>query len=305
MYAKKKKIKKHYLKMLSVFFSFILWIYVVSSENVILEKNVLVKYKTPEGYTISSLAPTDLVYTLKGPRAFLRDYISKDNEVLIDLSSLRAKKKNQFLVNFKNLNFNLPFGIQMLSVNPERKTVNIEPEVKRLIPIEPVIIGTLDKDLKLTSSSLNRKKVLISGPSSILGLIKKITTRPINISDLKADGKLKVDLNLPDNRLVSMETEELFWEYNIRANKANKKLSNVPITFISSKFIKRSSLKYVDVVVLVNEDANMEEIVKGTKIIAELPDNASGKLQVKLKAQIPDSISLLEIRPLSIEVYVK
>jgi YbbR domain-containing protein len=305
MFTKKKKIKKHSLKVLSVFFSFILWIYVVSSENVVFEKTVLVKYITPKSYTISTQAPSEVVFTLKGPRAFLRDYLSNDNDIIVDLSNLRPQRKNQYVVNFKNLNINLPFGIQLVNANPVRKVVKIEPEVKKLIGIEPVLTGEVDKDLRLTSHRLSRKKVLISGPSSLLRSIKKINTKPIMLEKLKKDGKLKIELNLPDNRLSAVDKDPIFWEYNVRANKANKRVSNVPIIFVSSKFIKRSSLKKASVIVLTEEDVDVKEMVSQIKIMANVPNDAKGKVKVKLSAQLPENIMLLEIIPPSIEVYVK
>ncbi|MDA9793425.1 CdaR family protein, partial [Bacteriovoracaceae bacterium] len=217
--------------------------------------------------------------------------------------NLKPKKKNQYLINFKNMNINLPFGIEMINSNPEREVVKIEKEIRKFIDIEATLAGEVNKDLKLTFNKLSVKTVLLSGPRSLINTLKKITTKPIDLEKLKVDGKIKVELDLPDNRLARADQADIFWEFNVRATKANKKINNIPITFVSSKFVKKSSVRTASLIVLSGEDIKLQ--MNNIKITAEVPNDARGRTSINLKASLPENMMLLEIRPKTVDVYVK
>ncbi len=80
------RIKRHSLKFISVFISFVIWIYVLNSEKTQFDKMVSLDYILPEDRVFSVKPPQEVTFKVKGIRAFAPSVMEKNERIVIDLN---------------------------------------------------------------------------------------------------------------------------------------------------------------------------------------------------------------------------
>jgi len=92
--------------------------------------------------------------------------------------------------------------------------------------------------------------------------------------------------------------------YQVRPTSANLTLKKLKIRFLSSKKIVSASHRYATLEVLAEEPGR--KISKSeVQIVADIPESSSGKVNIALKALLPDDIHLLKVHPEKISVKIK
>jgi len=80
------------------------------------------------------------------------------------------------------------------------------------------------------------------------------------------------------------------------------KVKNIKVKFLTDQLNFKSSHERVSLDVLVTEEKKEALRESDILVIAEIPDNASGNLEIKLRASLPDGVNLLQIHPEFINV---
>ncbi|MBC77540.1 MAG: hypothetical protein CME64_16165 [Halobacteriovoraceae bacterium] len=302
MDAKKKR--KHVLKGFSVFFAFFLWLYVLSSAQTKGEKIVKLEYKAPVGYSVKNQPVGEITYAISGPRVFVRSIMSDDEKLVVDLKKIFEKNKTRYEINVAELGMTFPFGVELTRVEPSRLIVKLEKSLIKEVPVRKMIIGEVPSDHKMVGSSVEPKKILVEGPISLVRKLKYVETGPIELNGLTGDSSLKVPLQGPDERIM-LEQEFVEFKYTIHPTRANMILKNIPVKFLSSKLIKEVDRRSVNLMVLADNKEKFKYGTKDINVIAEVPDNARGKVEIPLVAKLPPGLHLLEIQPSSISVEVE
>lgn len=299
-----KKKRKHILKGFSVFFAFFLWLYVLSSAQTKGEKIVKLVYKAPSGYSVKNQPVGEITYAISGPRVFVRSIMSDDEKLTVDLQKIFKKNKTRYEINVAELGMTFPFGVELTRVQPSRLIVKLEKSLIKEIPVKKMLIGEVPSDHKMVGSSIEPKKILVEGPISLVRKIKFVETGPIELNGLTGDSSLKVPLLRPDERIM-LEDEFVEFKYTIHPTRANMILKKIPVKFLSSKLIKHVDRRNVNLMVLADNKEKFKYGTEDINVIAEVPDKAKGRVEVALKAKLPEGLHLLEIQPNSIFVEVE
>lgn len=156
--------------------------------------NVRNKGNLPDNYLLDSTKVTPEKVTVKG----LRSTLNSINNVsaILDLSKLTQDITiNQEIKAYKE------DGSEVSDVTFGQDFVNINAVIMKTkeVEINPVIVGEVASNYKLEKTSLNRSKVYIVGPESIIDSIDKINTHDIDISNVRSSQKLQVSLSLPSD----------------------------------------------------------------------------------------------------------
>lgn len=299
-----KRKRRHALKGFSVFFAFFLWLYVLSSAQTKGEKIVKLNYKAPEGYAVRNQPVSEISYAIKGPRVFVRSLMQKNDRLVVDLSDKFKKNKTRYEVNVSELGVTFPFGVELTRVEPSRIVVQLEKALVKEVSVKPVTMGNIPSDHKLVKSSIDPQKVKIKGPATLIRKMKEIETAPIDISGLLGSDSVEAPLAILDERITPARSSVLY-KYVVQPTRANMILKNIPVKFLSSRLVKDANRRSVNLMVLADNEEKLEYGQKDIKVIAEVPDSAKGKVEVKLKASLPPGLHLLEIRPEVLSVTVE
>jgi YbbR domain-containing protein len=297
---KVKWLEGHILKILSLITSVFLWFYVVNSEPISIQRNFEVKVKSPVGLGLDKISSQSVKVTLKGARAFLKEYKEEDLDIIIDLSKKRMKGRKKLQYSIKDTDILLPFGVDVVHLDPEKLSLRFDKLINKKIPIKANVGGTLPNDLKLMKAKVTPSSVFIEGPRSLMKKVGVTKTKLLDISSLTGIGEVDIELaELPD--FVKYKSKESFkLNYDIRPKKANLNLKNIPINFISTSHKFKPSKRKVSLDVLAPEGKSMRS--SEVKVYAEIPPKKKGHFNVKLRAILPEGVHLLKINPETIRV---
>ena len=301
------RLKKHSLKFLSLFLSLFLWAYVLNSEKVRFEKMVMLEYILPEDMMFAQKPPLEVVFMIEGPRAFVRTVADREDRLVIDLNRSNSKRELTFQVDINPAQLNLPFGMVVEKVIPRRITIRLERKASKIVPLKLQFTGQLPEKLSLIKPVLKPAEVEVYGPRSVIGELKELPTRPIDLESLVGQESVAVDVALTDERLTLTSGHNITFNYQLKAAKSNLTLRDQPIKFLTRSKTIESKFKTADLKLLVPEKVikNRSNISSTVQIWADIPEGASGKTEVQLKVVLPPSIHLLEIIPKSIIVNIQ
>lgn len=301
---KKKKFKKHILKVFSVIAAIFLWVYVIGSSDIEVEKVVPVVWQTPEGKVISNIATQEIIYSVRGPRAILRSFMEQDIRYLVNLDKLKPKKKNTYEIYFNTNKISLPFNVNILKVSPRMAKVTLEKEQKKSLIVVPNIIGEPEVAGRFIFEPVNNK-VEVSGPKKVLSDLDEVITTAIDSTKLSGGETITVNLLKPDDRVQFKNSSSVEVKVKLISKMTTKVLSDLGIKYLSQSPIIFDDKTRAKVTMRISEEGFSALDTSNIQILAEVPNNAKGRVSVPLKVVLPDGAELVEITPKTVFVTVK
>lgn len=295
--------RRHLYKFLSVFFALSLWFYVLNSEPLEVEKMVGLTFISPPDLAVVNLPPREVKVKLRGSRAFMNNLFKQDEKIVVDLTDYPVRDTSGFNVNLGVGDVPVPFGVDVLEINPHQFKVVLEREIKKRVPLRPQLSGDLPAELKLMESSMSPEEVMISGPVEIMRKVTSLKTTTIDRTELQGEGEVRVGIVDLDPRVSLEDSGPYAWNYKVKPNKANLTLKNIDIRFLTTSSSFRATTKSVSLDVLAPEGVVLKK--SDVQVVAEIPDGSQGKLSVKLRAILPEGVYLRQINPETISVIVR
>lgn len=303
----KNRLKKHSLKFLSIFLSVFLWVYVLNSEKVKFEKTVSLEYILPTDMVFGSKPVQEVTFMIEGPRAFVRTVSEREDRLVIDLNRANPKKQQNFSIDINPAQLNLPFGMVVERVLPRRLDIKLEKKASKIVPLKLRFTGQLPEKLSLGKTRLEPAEVEVYGPRSLITKLKEIPVRPIELEALPGQESVPVELVLSDERLTITNGFDVKFHYQLKASSSNMTLKGLPIRYLSEKRKIIGNVKFATVKLLVADKIlkSRSNVSSTVQVWADIPMDASGRVEVPLKVVLPPSMHVLEISPKSIIVNIE
>lgn len=303
MVLKKSGSSRFTLRLLSVVISLILWVYVSNSEQMVIDKSIPLEVITPSNLSLLTPLPKEIIYSLKGPRAIVRLLSERDEKIIIDLRNQVITPNHKHFFSFKQSDIDLPLGVHVQKILPGNVELSFDEKIKKSVPVNLQYAGKLNDNYKIIQAKITPTHIDLYGPKRELANLKEVVTNPINLSNLRGEGKFSVQiLGLSDNVGILNQTLPEY-NYKIQAMRANVILKNLNIVFKSKKNIVRKSVNMASVFVFnPREDKILKDEVE---IVAEVDDTKHGEQVVHLKAKLPSKIDLVKILPDHVNVQLE
>lgn len=303
----RQRLKKHSLKFVSLFMSVFLWAYVLNSEKVKFEKTVQLEYILPEEMMFAVKPPMEVTFLIEGPRAFVRTVADRDDRLVIDLNRANSKRELSFQVDINPTQLSLPFGMVVERVIPRRISIKLEKRASKILPLKAQFLGQLPDKLNLKNYELRPSEVEVYGPRSLIGGMKELSVRPIDLESLIGQESIPVEVALPDERLSVVGGQNVSFHYQLRAEGSNISVKDLPIKFLTNSMKITPSTDKASVKLLIPEKIlkSRSNISSSVQVWADIPEKSKGKLEVPLRVIVPPGVHLLEISPKSIVVNIK
>ncbi len=281
-----------------------LWFYVLNSEKVEVDRNFKIEYILPDKTGFTIIPPSEVKISLKGPKAFLDSFLSRRNVLPIDLSLETQNSKGVYNISLKEGYLDLPLGVEVLEFENPNINLKTGPLIRKSFPLQLNLIGKVSPKSKMISSNISPSSVILEGTKEALKGIKKLETRPLDLSKLNGEGEVDLGfLDLPKNVNVVDDLVPKF-QYKIVPSEINYVVKDVPIRFLSSRTVLESSQKQVSLLVyLEDETRNIDR--DEVQVVADIPEGGENNQTVSLKATVPSGVHLLEITPKEIKVKLK
>lgn len=299
-----KRIQKISLRAFAILSGFLLWLYVLSSAQTKIEKKVNIHFILPSNYSVVNHVQKEITYTLEGPRALVRNLLNQKKDIKINVKNIFRKKKMKYEIAINNIGMNFPFGINVVDVEPRTIHVELDKKMVKKIPIVLQSLGQIPTDHKLIQETLVPRNITIEGPHSIVKNIKEVKTLPITLNNITQSDSKKLTLYLLDDR-VKYSQYDVDYQFEVQPTRANLLIKNVPISFLTTRNFGHTDRRTVNLMVLAENGNKAEQMKKNIKVVAEIPEDATGEVEVSLKANMPLGLHLLEIIPNKVKVNIK
>ena len=188
--------------------------------------------------------PEVIKVKLKGPRAFLRSLAKDPLDLTLNVDHAISTKRNVYTFNLGPGSFNLPLGVEIAEVKPEKVTVEIDKKVRKKVRVRARMVGEVDQDHKVFRQEIHPKRIEIEGARKNIDKIKFVWTKPIEVNKFLGEGEDRVQLEYPFPHIRKSSVDELIFSYRIIPTKANLTLDNVKIQFLTSFKIQDSTHRF-------------------------------------------------------------
>jgi len=205
--------KNIWLKIASLVLATALWIFVILSGRTEITMDVPVVYTGLKQQLDMMDSPKKVNISIEGQKSLLKNIRRGEIRAVIDLSE--TKSGRSFFTLTKE-NFELPKTLMLTNIDPETISVTIESELKKRIPVKPVIVGRPEKGFTILDIKVVPENIVIEGPKSLIMKLYSVKTEPIDINGLNADLQYKANLDL-ENSIIRKKINKV--EVNITVKK--------------------------------------------------------------------------------------
>lgn len=177
------------LKIVSLLLALTLWVTILDFKQEEFTKNVKLEPLLPPGVVITNKIPTEIRFTLSGPRRLLKDVESRITPIRPDL-----RKTKDTTIGFaisEDLIGDLPNRVRVVSYYPPNILIRLEEVIERVLPVKVLL-----KDNQHVVTRVMPSKVKLQGPKSIVQSLEYITTEELNTSQLTQDKILSANIDI-------------------------------------------------------------------------------------------------------------
>lgn len=254
----------------------------------------------PPGLDVRDPVVSEDPVTVSGPDSYVRFVVAAVARVRIDPSGLDVNET----VGLQAVDASGKV-VDGVDVQPSavRVTIQIGSQLAtRTLPVNPVVKGTPDAAVEITSVGVQPALVTVEGEADALAGLASINTRPVTISGAKADIETEVGLDLPEG-VVALGVEQVRVTIAIRPRSGSRTFE-VGIEIVNAN----PDLEYrpaVDRVLLVLGGAlEALDAVDPSRITAllDVAGLGPGTSAIRATVRLPAGVTLVSASPREVAV---
>ncbi len=172
------------IKLLSLVCSIALWLYVMSTGKTEMTLSIPLELRNiPQGMAVVGDVTSSIEVRVQGQERVLGDSaFSKKVAGILDLSMAR---EGDNLVRFSPDDIKRPDGVTVTHMSLSEVRVKLEPVVRRTFRLRPVLHGVPLDGYRVYSVSVVPVKISVEGPASVMNMLAKLETMPIDIQGMR------------------------------------------------------------------------------------------------------------------------
>ncbi|OQY20574.1 MAG: YbbR domain pair protein [Desulfobacteraceae bacterium 4572_35.1] len=185
--------KNWHLKLISLFFALLLWLFVMGEQNSEVGYTVPLELKNlPVGLVVANEVASLVDVRISGPRTLLSKLQPSALSMSVDLHGLKAG-----LTTFKRLdqNLNIPSMLRVSRLSPSYVEVKLERIREKKVPVHVLISGEPEDGVKLGKVRLNPSAVVVEGAESEVKNVDAVETELVDITGVDESFTLTVPIN--------------------------------------------------------------------------------------------------------------
>ena len=189
------------LKLLSLVLAFILWLSLIPEEKTLSEKTLTIPLETlniPADIELVEKPDPTVDVTIRAPNRMINEISAANVFAKLNLSAASVFQQEYPL---NETMISIPPGAEVIRISPTKVKLKLERTQEVLLDIIPTIIGQAKEGYGISKIEITPPRVLVKGPESKIREKDKVSTSPINISELTASTEVEADLILPKPEL--------------------------------------------------------------------------------------------------------
>jgi YbbR domain-containing protein len=189
------------LKLLSLLLAFILWLSLIPEEKTLSEKTLTIPLETlniPADIELVEKPDPTVDVTIRAPNRMINEISAANVFAKLNLSTASVFQQEYPL---NETMISIPPGAEVIRISPTKVKLKLERTREVLLDIVPTVIGQAKEGYGISKIEITPPRVLVKGPESKIREKDKVSTSPINISELTASTEVEADLILPKPEL--------------------------------------------------------------------------------------------------------
>ncbi len=215
------------LKVLSVVLALLLWM-IVSGEEIV-ERGLRVPLElqqVPVGLELTGEVPATVDVRVRGASGTLSRVSTGDVVAVLDLRSARSGRR---LFPLTPDQVRVPFGVEVVQVQPSALAMAFEPSASRQVPVMPAVDGRPAPGYVVGALSADPKTVEVIGPESAVRRVTEALTEPVSVSGARDRVNQSVILGLIDPSLRLTNTRSAMVTVQIVPAPLERSLQGRPV----------------------------------------------------------------------------
>lgn len=143
--------------------------------------------------------------TVTGDKSRVSRLTGDDLIVVADLSN---SKPGEFVVQLKpeTVNIELPSGVKLDEIEPNKISVKLEPRIEKLIPVKPAFIGQLPEGYEIYETTVSPESVRVRGAASRVNALDSVPTEKIDLNvHAESFSEKQVTVDLLDPKITVLD----------------------------------------------------------------------------------------------------
>ena len=187
------------LKALSLVLALLLWM-IVSGEEMV-ERGLRVPLElqqVPVGLELTGEVPATVDVRVRGASGTLSRVSTGDVVAVLDLRNARSGRR---LFPLTPKDVRVPFGVEIVQVQPSALAMAFEPSASRRVPVMPAVDGRPAPGYVVGSLEADPKTVEVIGPETAVRRATEALTEPVSVAGARDRVQQSVTLGLIDPSL--------------------------------------------------------------------------------------------------------
>lgn len=231
--------------------------------------------------------------TVTGDKSRLERFSADEVIVVADLSGY--KTDNELIVQLKpeTVNVELPNGVKLDEIEPNKISVKLEPRIEKLISVKPTFTGQLPADYEVIETVVTPATVRVRGAASRVNALTEVPTEQIELLDKTGDFVAnQMTINLLDPKITVLDAV-VDVAVRVGERRAEKIIHNVKVAPTTSN----KSAEFA--VVTISGARSILEQITADNLTIELDTDEAGAVSSKLV--LPDElIGKVEVRSIKL-----
>lgn len=293
------------LKTLAVAAATLLWLSVSSDPLVERSLRVPLEFQNvPANLEIVGDVPATVDVRVRGTARQVGAIEPGQGVAVLDLKGARSGAR---LFNLLNDDVRLPFGVQVVQVNPSTVSLSIERTGAKRVPVVPVVTGEPPEGYSRGPATVDPAEVEVVGPESRLLKLAAATTDSVSIADQRQTvrDRVTVGVNDPTLRLRTPVTAVVTVEV-VQAT-IERSIEGVPLRFANLGAGHRAVAlpPRVAVVVRGGRDMLADLDAEGIEVTVDCAGLSPGRYTLPVRFATPDRFTIVSTDPARVTVRVR
>ncbi len=295
------------LKVLSLAMATTLWFIVAREEMSEAIFRAPVEFvNIPPSLEIAGDPPSQVQIRIRTSSTIMRKIWETGLVARIDMRLVRPGTR---LIALNADNFDLPFGCQVIRINPTGFDIAIEERDSRSVAVSPRLEGRVAEGFEIVSLNASPARVLVEGPQSRVRRLSSVTTEAVSVEGLVTSLSQRVALVVPDPSCRLPEENSAQLDITIIEKQEYRTLMDVPVETVPGS--KQVTVSPTTVQIRVQGPISKLRYLRSEEIRARIDVATLASGQHELAPHIvfsnyADNIfKVLEIQPEKIKVAVR
>lgn len=293
------------LKALAVVAATLLWLSVSSDPMVERSLRVPLEFQNvPPALEIVGDVPATVDVRVRGTARQVGAIELGQGVAVLDLQGARAGSR---LFNLLPGDVRLPFGVQVVQVNPSTVSLSIERTGAKRVPVVPVITGEPPEGYSKGAVAVDPAEVEVVGPESHLSRLESATTESVSIVGQRQTVRDRVTVGVSDSMLRLRQPVTAVVTVEVTQAPIERIVEGVPVRFLNLPGRQRAVAlpPRVSVVVRGGRDVLADLDADDIEVAVDCTGLGSGRYTLPVRFDPPGRFTIVGTDPVSVTVQVR